>query len=61
MLREIGFASVLLTNAGNKIREAMGSQIKQDLQKIGMQVDFTPLAWNTYINKIDNTLDFDIG
>ncbi|MBN3926961.1 ABC transporter substrate-binding protein [Nostoc sp. NMS4] len=51
----------LLTNAGNKIREAMGSQIKQDLGKIGIQLDFTPLAWNTYTDKISNTLDFDAG
>ncbi|MFM9159490.1 MAG: ABC transporter substrate-binding protein, partial [Dolichospermum sp.] len=39
----------LLTNSGNKIRESMGSQIKQDLSKIGIQVDFTPLAWNAFI------------
>jgi peptide/nickel transport system substrate-binding protein len=51
----------LLTNAGNKIRESMGSQIKQDLAKIGIQVDFTPLAWNTYTDKLSNTLDFDAG
>jgi peptide/nickel transport system substrate-binding protein len=49
----------LLTNAGNKIREAMGSQIQQDLGKIGIQVDFTPLAWNTYIDKLSNTLDWE--
>ena len=49
----------LLTNAGNRIREAMGAQIKQDLGKIGMQVDFTPLAWNTYTDKLANTLDWD--
>ncbi|ABA21432.1 extracellular solute-binding protein, family 5 [Trichormus variabilis ATCC 29413] len=49
----------LLTNAGNKIREAMGSQIKQDLSKIGIQVDFTPLAWNTYTDKLANTLDWE--
>ncbi|MEA5516131.1 ABC transporter substrate-binding protein, partial [Nodularia sp. UHCC 0506] len=49
----------LLTNAGNRIREAMGAQIRQDLGKIGMQVDFTPLAWNTYIDKLSNTLDWD--
>ena len=49
----------LLTNAGNKIRESMGSQIKQDLSKIGIQVDFTPLAWNTFIDKLSNTLDWD--
>jgi peptide/nickel transport system substrate-binding protein len=49
----------LLTNAGNKIREAMGSQIKQDLSKVGIQVDFTPLAWNTFIDKLSNTLDWE--
>ncbi|MDZ8054281.1 MAG: ABC transporter substrate-binding protein [Aulosira sp. ZfuVER01] len=49
----------LLTNAGNKIREAMGSQIKRDLSKIGIQVDFTPLAWNTYTDKLANTLDWE--
>ncbi|PPJ63622.1 ABC transporter substrate-binding protein [Cuspidothrix issatschenkoi] len=49
----------LLTNAGNKIRESMGSQIKQDLSKIGIQVDFTPLAWNTFLDKLSNTLDWD--
>jgi peptide/nickel transport system substrate-binding protein len=49
----------LLTNAGNKIREAMGSQIQQDLGKIGIQVDFTPLAWNTYTDKLANTLDWE--
>ncbi|NET70656.1 MAG: ABC transporter substrate-binding protein [Sphaerospermopsis sp. SIO1G2] len=49
----------LLTNAGNKIREAMGSQIKQDLSKIGIQVDFTPLAWNTFIDKLSNTLNWE--
>lgn len=51
----------LLTNAGNKIREAIGSQITQDLSKIGIQVDFTPLAWNTYTDKLANTLDWDVS
>ncbi|MBN4003944.1 ABC transporter substrate-binding protein [Nostoc sp. LPT] len=49
----------LLTNSGNKIREAIGSQIKRDLSKIGMQVDFTPLAWNTYTDKLSNSLDWE--
>ncbi|AFY44552.1 ABC transporter substrate-binding protein [Nostoc sp. PCC 7107] len=49
----------LLTNSGNKIREAMGAQIKQDLAKIGMQVDFTPIAWSTYTDKLSNTLDWE--
>ncbi|WP_414620898.1 ABC transporter substrate-binding protein [Calothrix sp. CCY 0018] len=51
----------LLTNSGNKIREAMGAQIKSDLSKIGIQVDFTPLAWNTYLDKISNSLDFEMA
>ena len=51
----------LLTNSGNKIREAMGAQIKSDLSKIGIQVDFTPLAWNTYLDKISNSLDFEMS
>ncbi|BAY65110.1 extracellular solute-binding protein family 5 [Calothrix brevissima NIES-22] len=49
----------LLTNAGNKIREAMGSQIKRDLSKIGIQVDFNPIAWNTYTDKLSNSLDWE--
>jgi peptide/nickel transport system substrate-binding protein len=48
-----------LTNAGNKIREAMGAQIKQDLGKIGIKVDFTPIAFNTFIDRLSNTLDWD--
>ncbi len=49
----------LITNAGNKIREAMGSQIKQDLAIIGMQVDFIPLAFNVLIDKLSNSLDWE--
>lgn len=51
----------LLTNAGNKIREAIGAQIKQDLSQIGIQVDFTPLAWSAYTDKLSNSLDWDAG
>jgi peptide/nickel transport system substrate-binding protein len=49
----------LITNAGNKVREAMGSQIKQDLAQIGIQVDFTPLAFNTLLEKLNNSLDWE--
>lgn len=51
----------LITNSGNRIREAIGSQIKNDLSKIGIQVDFTPLAWNTYLDKLDNSFDWEVG
>ncbi|MEB3357327.1 MAG: ABC transporter substrate-binding protein [Synechococcales bacterium] len=49
----------LITNAGNKLREAMGAQIKQDLSKIGIQVDFQPIAFNTLVDKLSNTLDWE--
>ena len=49
----------LITNAGNKIREAMGAQIKEDLSKIGLQVDFAPLAFNTLLDKLNNTVEWE--
>ncbi len=49
----------LLTNAGNKIRESLGTQIKQDLSTIGITVDFTPLAFNILIDKVTNSLEWD--
>lgn len=49
----------LITNAGNKIREAMGAQIKQDLANIGITVDFQPVAFNTLVAKLSDTLDWE--
>jgi peptide/nickel transport system substrate-binding protein len=49
----------LLTNSGNKIREALGTQIKQDLALIGIDVDFTPIAFSLLIEKIDDSLQWD--
>ncbi len=49
----------LITNAGNTIREAMGSQIKRDLEKLGMRVDFQPIAFNTLVEKLTKYLDWD--
>lgn len=42
----------MLTNSGNKLREAIGSQIKQDLSKIGMQVDFNAINFNSMIEQV---------
>ncbi|MGB8700809.1 MAG: ABC transporter substrate-binding protein [Thermosynechococcaceae cyanobacterium] len=49
----------LITNAGNKIREALGAQIKQDLAKIGIQVDFNPMAFNALVDKLNNSKEWD--
>ena len=49
----------LITNAGNKIREAMGSQITQDLSKLGIKVDFQPIAFSNLIAKLSDSLDWE--
>jgi peptide/nickel transport system substrate-binding protein len=49
----------LLTNAGNRIRESLGSQIKQDLSLIGITVDFTPIAFSVLVDKLSNSLDWE--
>ena len=49
----------LLTNSGNKIREALGTQVKQDLALIGIDVDFTPIAFSLLIDKVDSSLQWD--
>lgn len=49
----------LITNAGNKIREAMSAQVKQDLKKIGIQVDFQPVSFNTLVEKLSTTRDWE--
>lgn len=49
----------LYTNAGNQTREAMGAQIKQDLGKIGIKVDFQPIAFNNLVGKLSDSLDWE--
>lgn len=50
----------LYTNAGNTEREAIGVMIKQDLEDLGMKVNFKPIEFNTLVNKIVNTCDWDL-
>ena len=49
----------LQTNVGNKIREAAGVQITQNLADIGIKVNFQPIDFNTLIEKMDSTLDWE--
>ncbi|MEM8613328.1 MAG: ABC transporter substrate-binding protein [Cyanobacteria bacterium P01_H01_bin.105] len=49
----------LITNAGNKVREALGAQIKQDLSKIGITVDFTPISWGSLVEKLGDSLEWE--
>jgi peptide/nickel transport system substrate-binding protein len=45
--------------AEGKIAVALGTQIKQDLDKIGMEVNFAPIAFSTLVDKLDNSLDWE--
>jgi peptide/nickel transport system substrate-binding protein len=49
----------LITNAGNKIRESLGAQIKQDFATIGIQVDFNPMAFNALVDKLSRSKQWD--
>ncbi|MFB2968618.1 ABC transporter substrate-binding protein [Aerosakkonema sp. BLCC-F183] len=40
-------------------RDSIGSQIKGDLEKIGIQVDLTPLDFGALVDKLSNTLDWE--
>ncbi len=51
----------LLTNAGALPREAAGVMIKQDLEQLGMKVNFKPIEFNSLVNKLSNTNDWDMA
>ena len=51
----------LYTNAGSLDREAMGVMIKQDLEDLGMKVNFKPIEFNSLVNKLANTNDWDMA
>lgn len=48
---------VLLAPAGGRV--AMGAQIKSDLEKIGMKIDFTPVDFRIISDKLDNSKQWD--
>jgi len=50
----------LYTNAGNLEREALGVMIKQDLEDLGIKVNFKPVEFNSLVNKLTNTFDWDM-
>ncbi|WP_121968334.1 ABC transporter substrate-binding protein [Leptolyngbya sp. BC1307] len=49
----------LQTNVGNKIRESAGAQIKQNLEKIGITVNFQPIDFNALVGKMDTSMDWE--
>lgn len=49
----------MLSQTGSRTVEAIGAQIKQDLAKIGIQVDYNQIDFGTLGDKLDNTLDWE--
>lgn len=49
----------LLTAAGSRTGNDIGSQIKRDLSKIGIQVDFQAIAFGVLGEKLNNTLEWE--
>jgi peptide/nickel transport system substrate-binding protein len=50
---------VLNTNTGNGAREKAAVLIADDLKKLGINVIFQPIEFNTLITRIDDTHDYD--
>jgi peptide/nickel transport system substrate-binding protein len=50
---------ILNTNTGNGAREKTAVLIANDLKKLGINVIFQPIEFNTLITKIDDTHDFE--
>ena len=51
----------LYTNAGSLEREAIGVMLKQDMEDLGMKVNFKPIEFNSLVNKLSNTNDWDMA
>jgi peptide/nickel transport system substrate-binding protein len=50
----------LYTNAGNTEREAIGVMAKQDIEELGIKVNFKPVEFNTLVGRLMNTYDWDM-
>ncbi|MBD2329400.1 ABC transporter substrate-binding protein [Alkalinema sp. FACHB-956] len=49
----------LITNANNLVRVAIAAQVQQDLNKIGMKVNFQAINFNVLVDKINSSRDWD--
>jgi peptide/nickel transport system substrate-binding protein len=57
--REEKIKFTILTNVENTVRCQIGALIIEDLKKIGLDVSFTPIDFNTLCKKLDVTHDWD--
>jgi peptide/nickel transport system substrate-binding protein len=50
----------MTTNAGNRVREAIGELFAQEAKKVGVEVNFQPEDFNTMVGKLLGGNDWDI-
>ncbi|MBN1981020.1 MAG: ABC transporter substrate-binding protein [Chitinivibrionales bacterium] len=51
---------LLNTNTGNRIREAIGENITQEAKKIGIELVFKPVDFNSLVGKLNTTYDWEM-
>ncbi len=49
----------LVTNTGNTTRDAACSIIRADWEKLGMKINYKPIQFNSMVQSIDETLDWE--
>ncbi len=49
----------LITNSGNSTRENMGLIIQADLKKVGIEVNFAPMDFNTLVTRLNKSYDWE--
>jgi peptide/nickel transport system substrate-binding protein len=49
----------LATNSNNLVRVAIGSQVKQDLEKVGIKLNFQAMNFSVLVEKINGSRDWD--
>src|SRR5262249_58954347 len=52
-------SSDLITNAGNHARESMAAMIQQDLKKIGIRLNVVTLDFNSLLERITQTYNYE--
>lgn len=49
----------LITNAGSKTREQMGTMLQQDLAKIGIRLNFRPIEFQSLVERISRSQQYE--
>ncbi len=49
----------IVTNAGNRARESMATMIQQDLKKIGIKVNVVTLDFNSLLERMTQTFNYE--